>query len=101
MLREKSLGLLAQCCPNLRASHAKWIFCAHVLLTALTPAASAGKFPTHTLTEDYALGMELMCQGYTGVYIDKPLVMGSAPASVRAAFSQRSRWCKVRSNPKP
>ncbi len=55
-----------------------------------------GYFPTHTLTEDYALGMEMRRKGWRGMYVEDELVRGSAPNKVRAAFGQRSRWCKVR-----
>lgn len=57
----------------------------------------AGGFPTHTLTEDFALGQELMRNGYVGVYVEKAYVLGDAPDVLRIAFGQRSRWCKVRS----
>jgi cellulose synthase/poly-beta-1,6-N-acetylglucosamine synthase-like glycosyltransferase len=56
--------------------------------------AQAGWFPTHTLTEDYALGMEMRRRGWREVYVEDELVRGSAPDKVRAAFGQRSRWCK-------
>ena len=56
---------------------------------------AAGYFPTHTLTEDYALGMEMRRKGWRGMYVEDELVRGSAPDKVRAAFGQRSRWCKV------
>ena len=55
----------------------------------------AGYFPTHTLTEDYALGMEMRRKGWRGMYVEDELVRGSAPDKIRAAFGQRSRWCKV------
>ena len=55
----------------------------------------AGYFPTHTLTEDYALGMEMRRKGWRGMYVEDELVRGSAPDKIRGAFGQRSRWCKV------
>lgn len=55
----------------------------------------AGYFPDHTLTEDYALGMEMRRTGWREVYVEDELVRGSAPDKVRGAFGQRSRWCKV------
>ena len=54
-----------------------------------------GYFPDHTLTEDYALGMEMRRTGWREVYVEDELVRGSAPDKVRGAFGQRSRWCKV------
>lgn len=62
----------------------------------LTAALPAGYFPDHTLTEDYALGMEMRRTGWREVYVEDELVRGSAPDKVRGAFGQRSRWCKVR-----
>lgn len=59
------------------------------------PTADAGYFPTHTLTEDYALGMEMRRKGWRGMFVEEELVRGTAPDKVRAAFGQRSRWCKV------
>lgn len=56
---------------------------------------TAGYFPDHTLTEDYALGMEMRRTGWREVYVEDELVRGSAPDKVRGAFGQRSRWCKV------
>ena len=54
-------------------------------------------FPTHTVTEDFALGMRLRAHGqpYTGIYLPLQLVKGTAPDTIRAAFMQRSRWTKV------
>lgn len=61
----------------------------------------AGYFPDHTLTEDYALGMEMRRTGWREVYVEDELVRGSAPDKVRGAFGQRSRWCKVNAYSSP
>jgi endoglucanase len=53
-----------------------------------------GWFPTYTITEDYALGMELKRLGYTAVYLKEYLAYGEAPEEMRNIFRQRSRWCK-------
>ncbi len=53
-----------------------------------------GWFPTYTITEDYALGMELKTHGYRGTYLLDYLVVGEAPDEVRNVMRQRSRWCK-------
>lgn len=58
-----------------------------------------GGFPNHTLTEDFALGLELMRHGYIGAYVERAYVMGDAPDVLRTAFAQRSRWCKVENTP--
>jgi len=66
----------------------------HVQYTQAS-SVTTGYFPDHTLTEDYALGMEMRRTGWREVYVEDELVRGSAPDKVRGAFGQRSRWCKV------
>lgn len=56
----------------------------------------AGWTPTWTLTEDFALGMELKRNGWHCRYLNQYLAMGEAPDGVRNCFQQRSRWTKVR-----
>lgn len=52
--------------------------------------------PEYTLTEDYALGMEMKRKHWQGRYVCEYLAIGEAPEQVRNCFQQRSRWCKVR-----
>lgn len=81
----------------------------------------AGFFPGQTITEDFALGLELNKQGYRAAYLGKYLASGADLCSQRACsrtsstrplvfnaqrhgsgeapeegaiFRQRSRWCK-------
>jgi cellulose synthase/poly-beta-1,6-N-acetylglucosamine synthase-like glycosyltransferase len=56
--------------------------------------ADCGWFPTYTITEDFALGMELCSKGYKGTYLNSYLAAGEAPTELRAIFRQRSRWTK-------
>ena len=56
-----------------------------------------GGSPTWTLTEDYALGMELKKYGWHCRYVQEYLAIGEAPDQIRNCYQQRSRWCKVRS----
>jgi hypothetical protein len=58
------------------------------------PLADCGWFPTYTITEDYALGIELKKRDYKAVYINEYLAVGEAPEEIRNIFRQRSRWCK-------
>ena len=51
--------------------------------------------PTYTLTEDYALGMELTMAKWKCRYVEQYLAVGEAPEQLRNCFQQRSRWCKV------
>ena len=53
--------------------------------------ASCGWFPTNTITEDYALGMELKKRGYKATYLMSYLAVGEAPEAPRQVFQQRSR----------
>ena len=55
-----------------------------------------GWSPTYTLTEDYALGMELTMNRWKCRYVEEYLAIGEAPEQLRNCFQQRSRWCKVR-----
>lgn len=55
---------------------------------------AAGLFPEWTLTEDFALGIELKKRGWQCRYVDEYLAVGEAPEEVRNCFQQRSRWAK-------
>jgi cellulose synthase/poly-beta-1,6-N-acetylglucosamine synthase-like glycosyltransferase len=54
----------------------------------------AGWFPEWTLTEDFALGIELKRLGWQCRYVSEYLAVGEAPEEVRNCFQQRSRWSK-------
>lgn len=54
-----------------------------------------GGSPTWTLTEDYALGMQLKKFGWHCRYVQEYLAIGEAPDQIRNCYQQRSRWCKV------
>ncbi|KAL6758953.1 hypothetical protein V8C86DRAFT_3133889, partial [Haematococcus lacustris] len=53
-----------------------------------------GWFPEYTITEDYALGMELKSRGYKATYLNDYIAVGEAPEEIRNVFRQRSRWTK-------
>jgi len=57
----------------------------------------AGGSPTYTLTEDFALGMEMKKYGWQCRYVQEYLAIGEAPDEIRNCFQQRSRWTKVTS----
>ena len=63
-------------------------------LTRSCAFAAAGWSPTYTLTEDYALGMELKKRRWQCRYVNEYLAVGEAPEQVRNCFQQRSRWAK-------
>ena len=54
-----------------------------------------GGSPTWTLTEDFALGMEMKKYGWHCRYVQEYLAIGEAPDQIRNCYQQRSRWCKV------
>ena len=56
--------------------------------------ADAGWFPEWTLTEDFALGIELKKRQWQCRYVQEYLAIGEAPEEVRNCFQQRSRWSK-------
>ncbi|KAJ9506848.1 hypothetical protein QJQ45_020227, partial [Haematococcus lacustris] len=56
--------------------------------------AHCGWFPEYTITEDYALGMELKSRGYKATYLNDYIAVGEAPEEIRNVFRQRSRWTK-------
>ena len=58
------------------------------------PFSEAGWFPEWTLTEDFALGIELKRRGWQCSYVAEYLAVGEAPEEVRNCFQQRSRWAK-------
>jgi cellulose synthase/poly-beta-1,6-N-acetylglucosamine synthase-like glycosyltransferase len=53
-----------------------------------------GGSPTYTMTEDYALGMEMKKFGWHCRYVQEYLAIGEAPHEVRNMYQQRSRWTK-------
>ena len=57
-----------------------------------------GGSPMYTMTEDYALGMELKKYGWHCRYVQEYLAIGEAPHEVRNMYQQRSRWTKVSSS---
>ncbi|KAK9846433.1 hypothetical protein WJX81_003716 [Elliptochloris bilobata] len=54
----------------------------------------AGGSPTYTLTEDFALGLEMAKWGWRCRYVQEYLAIGEAPTEIRNCFQQRSRWTK-------
>lgn len=53
----------------------------------------AGYFPEYTVTEDYALSLELGRHGYNTRYLNEYLAEGEAPEEIPNIFKQRHRWC--------
>jgi cellulose synthase/poly-beta-1,6-N-acetylglucosamine synthase-like glycosyltransferase len=60
--------------------------------------AAVGWFPEYTITEDYALSMELKSAGFKGTYLNEYLAVGEAPDEIRNVCRQRSRYGCIISN---
>ncbi len=75
----------------------KWnaaFFCGSAALLRRAALDEAGGFSGVSVTEDCETALELHAQGWTSVYVDKPLVAGLQPETFAAFIGQRVRWCK-------
>lgn len=53
-----------------------------------------GMYPTHSITEDMALGMRLQSSGYQTMFINEALVYGLSATNYTDLVRQRERWCR-------
>lgn len=53
-----------------------------------------GGYPTSSITEDMALGLQLQANGYTSTFINEPLVVGMSALNLEDLVRQRDRWCR-------
>ena len=89
------------CTYTLHPVHVRWetehgaVWAGTNFLTRSSAFEEVGWSPTYTLTEDYALGMELTMNRWKCRYVEEYLAIGEAPEQLRNCFQQRSRWCKV------
>ncbi|MBU3888296.1 UDP-forming cellulose synthase catalytic subunit [Methylosinus sp. KRF6] len=75
----------------------KWnaaFFCGSAALLRRAALDEAGGFSGVSVTEDCETALELHAQGWTSVYVDKPLVAGLQPQTFAAFIGQRVRWCQ-------
>ncbi len=75
----------------------KWngsFFCGSAALLRRTALQSTGGFSGITITEDCETAFELHAQGWTSLYVDKPLIAGLQPETFTSFIGQRSRWCQ-------
>ena len=75
----------------------KWngsFFCGSAALLRRTALDEAGGFSGITITEDCETAFELHSRGWTSIYVDKPLIAGLQPDTLRDFIGQRSRWCQ-------
>lgn len=55
---------------------------------------SIGGYPTCSITEDMAVGMQLQEQGYKTIFINEVLVLGLSANVYSDLIQQRDRWCR-------
>lgn len=55
---------------------------------------AVGGYPTISITEDMALGLQLQANGYTSTYINEPLAVGLSALNLEDLVKQRDRWCR-------
>ena len=75
----------------------KWngsFFCGSAALLRRAALMSGGGFSGITITEDCETALELHAQGWTSIYVDKPLIAGLQPETFSSFIGQRSRWCQ-------
>ena len=75
----------------------KWngsFFCGSAALLRRAALATSGGFSGITITEDCETALELHAQGWTSIYVDKPLIAGLQPETFSSFIGQRSRWCQ-------
>ena len=75
----------------------KWngsFFCGSAALLRRAALMSGGGFSGITITEDCETALALHAQGWTSIYVDKPLIAGLQPETFSSFIGQRSRWCQ-------
>ena len=53
-----------------------------------------GGYPTCSITEDMAVGMQLQAHGYDSVFVNEELVYGLSATTFPELVKQRDRWCR-------
>jgi cellulose synthase (UDP-forming) len=53
-----------------------------------------GGFPTHSVTEDFELSVELHQRGWRSVYVPEVLASGLGPEDMASYVSQQQRWAR-------
>ncbi|MDB5571610.1 MAG: bcsA [Hyphomicrobiales bacterium] len=75
----------------------KWngsFFCGSAALLRRSALQTVGGFSGITITEDCETALDLHSQGWTSVFVDKPLIAGLQPETFASFIGQRSRWCQ-------
>ena len=53
-----------------------------------------GGYPTCSITEDMAVGMQLQAHGYDSIFVNEELVYGLSATTFTELVKQRDRWCR-------
>jgi cellulose synthase (UDP-forming) len=75
----------------------KWngsFFCGSAALLRRTALETVGGFSGITITEDCETALDLHSQGWTSVFVEKPLIAGLQPETFTSFIGQRSRWAQ-------
>jgi cellulose synthase (UDP-forming) len=75
----------------------KWngsFFCGSAALLRKSALETVGGFSGITITEDCETALDLHSQGWTSVFVEKPLIAGLQPETFASFIGQRSRWCQ-------
>jgi cellulose synthase (UDP-forming) len=71
------------------------IFCCGTnVLFRRTALEQTGGFPTHSVTEDFELSVELHQLGWRSVYVPEVLASGLGPEDMASYVSQQQRWAR-------
>jgi cellulose synthase (UDP-forming) len=71
------------------------IFCCGTnVLFRRSALEQAGGFPTHSVTEDFELSVELHQRGWRSVYVPEVLASGLGPEDMASYVSQQQRWAR-------
>jgi cellulose synthase/poly-beta-1,6-N-acetylglucosamine synthase-like glycosyltransferase len=71
------------------------IFCCGTnVLFRRSALEQVGGFPTHSVTEDFELSVELHQRGWRSVYVPEVLASGLGPEDMASYVSQQQRWAR-------
>jgi cellulose synthase (UDP-forming) len=71
------------------------IFCCGTnVLFRRSALEQVGGFPTHSVTEDFELSVELHERGWRSVYVPEVLASGLGPEDMASYVSQQQRWAR-------
>jgi cellulose synthase (UDP-forming) len=75
-------------------AHRSMICCGTNVMFRREALEEVGGFPTDSLTEDFALSIELHERGWESVYVSEVLAAGYGPEDLAAYTSQQHRWAR-------